>query len=57
MDTQFLGSLVDQAIGGVIALILLTKIDKRLEQLSADLAALTEEIRRSLAQQASDRPN
>ena len=45
MDTQFLGALVDQAIGGVIALILLTKIDKRLEQLSADVQALIEEIK------------
>ncbi|WP_461213690.1 YvrJ family protein [Lacticaseibacillus sp. GG6-2] len=52
MDTQFLGSLVDQAIGGVIALILLTKIDKRLEQLSTDVQALITEIRAELKKSA-----
>ena len=52
MDAQFFSSLVDQAIGGVIALILLTKIDKRLEQLSSDVQALITEIRDELKKSA-----
>lgn len=46
MDTQFVSSLLDQAIGGVIAIILLTKIDKRLELMSADIQALTHAIKK-----------
>lgn len=44
---QFLTGMVDQAIGGIIAIILLTKIDKRLEQLSADIQTLLGELRKS----------
>ncbi|MCI1987162.1 MAG: YvrJ family protein [Lactobacillus sp.] len=46
MDSQFISSLLDQAIGGVIAIILLTKIDKRLETMSTDIQALAQAIRK-----------
>ncbi|MCI2033834.1 MAG: hypothetical protein LKJ69_10710 [Lactobacillus sp.] len=46
MDADLLTSMVDQTIGSVVAIILLTKIDKRLEQMSTDIQALTLEIRK-----------
>lgn len=46
---QLITSMLDQAIGGLIAVILLTKIDKRLETMTQSMTQLTESIKEALA--------
>lgn len=48
MDTQFLTYLMDQAVGVVIAVLLLTRIEKRLDQLIQDLEAFIEKLNKPL---------
>ena len=45
---QLINSMLDQAIGGLIAVILLTKIDKRLESMTQAMDTLTEAIKEVL---------
>lgn len=44
-----LNSMLDQAIGGLIAVILLTKIDKRLETMTQAMDTLTAAIKEVLS--------
>ncbi|WP_191988956.1 YvrJ family protein [Lacticaseibacillus porcinae] len=45
---QLINSMLDQAIGGLIAVILLTKIDKRLESMTQAMDTLTAAIKEVL---------
>lgn len=46
---QLLNSMLDQAIGGLIAVLLLTKIDKRLEAMTQAMNTLTAAIKEVLS--------
>jgi hypothetical protein len=42
---QLINSMLDQAIGGLIAVLLLTKIDKRLESMTQAMETMTAAIK------------
>lgn len=53
MDAQMISGILDQAIGGIIAVLLVLHIEKKLDQLSIDITALTNSIKDHLAKEAS----